>query len=256
MSLLLERASAAAHAWSVRIAAIGAAIAAALLTIDPIALQGAWMSMPPELRALLPQHLQIWISLALFIGVAVARAIPQPKAAHRLGLLSSSVQTMKVGPVAVALLHHFERCRLTAYRCPAGIWTIGWGMTFYPDGRRVKRGDQITREQADAMFEQLLARDFAPAVLKAIGNAPVTAAQFGAMVALAYNIGVKAFRTSSVLRLHRAGQIDAAAKAFGLFNLVDGVKNRGLVRRRAAEAALYLSNFAELKAQTFNEVTA
>ncbi|TCP33284.1 lysozyme [Sphingomonas sp. BK235] len=256
MSILLERASAAAHAWSVRIAAIGAALSAALLALDPTVLQGAWNGMPPELRALLPEHLQAWIGLLLFVGVTVARAVPQPKAAHRLGLLSTPAPALMVGPVAIALLHHFESCRLSAYRCPAGKWTIGWGMTYYPDGRRVKAGDRITQEQADAMFAQLLARDFAAPVMAAIGRVPVTAQQFGAMVALAYNIGLKAFRSSSVLRLHRAGQIDAAAAAFGLFNLVDGKKSSGLVRRRAAEAALYLGDFAELKARTFGKVTA
>jgi GH24 family phage-related lysozyme (muramidase) len=256
MTLLLERARAAAHAWSVRVAAIGAMISAALVAIDPATLQAAWLGMPADVRALLPEHLQSWIGLALFVGVAIARVVPQPAAAHRLGLLSTPAPAMKPGPVAIALLHHFERCVLTAYLCPAGKWTIGWGMTYYPDGRRVKAGDRITRDQADAMLEQLLARDFAAPVMAAIGRAPVTAAQFGAMVALAYNIGLKAFRSSSVLRLHRAGQIDAAGSAFGLFNLVNGRKSNGLVRRRAAEAALYVSNFAELKAQTFGEVIA
>ncbi|MBB3691443.1 lysozyme [Sphingomonas sp. BK580] len=256
MTLILERARASTHAWSVRIAAIGAAIYASLLTIDPTALQAAWSSMPPELRALLPQHLQAWISLALFVAVAVARTVPQPAAAHRLGLISSPAPAMKVGPLAIALLHHFERCRLVAYLCPAGKWTIGWGMTYYPDGRRVKAGDRITQDQADAMFEQLLARDFAPAVLAAIGRAPITAAQFGAMVVLAYNIGKGAFRSSTVLRLHRAGEIDAAARAFALFNKSNGQISSGLIRRRAAEAALYLGDFAELKAQTHGEVAA
>ncbi|TCP30682.1 lysozyme [Sphingomonas sp. BK235] len=254
--LILERARAAAHAWSVRIAAIGAAISAALVAIDPATLQAGWLSMPAEVRALFPEHLQAWIGLALFVAVAIARVVPQPAAAHRLGLLSAPAPAMKVGPVATALLHHFERCVLTAYLCPAGKWTIGWGMTYYPDGRKVRSGDRITREQADAMFEQLLARDFAAPVMAAIGRAPVTAAQFGAMVALAYNIGIKAFRGSSVLRYHRAGEIDAAARAFGLFVLVKGKKNRGLVRRRAAEAALYVSNFAELTQLTFGEVKA
>ncbi|MEH3103426.1 MAG: lysozyme [Sphingomonas phyllosphaerae] len=256
MSLILERARAAAHAWSVRVAAIGAMISAALVAIDPATLQAAWLSMPADVRTLFPEHLQAWIGLLLFVGVAIARVVPQPAAAHRLGLISSPTPALIVGPVAIALLHHFERCRLTAYRCRAAKWTIGWGMTYYPDGRRVKAGDRITQEQADAMFAQLLARDFAAPVMAAIGRTPVTAAQFGAMVALAYNIGMGAFRKSSVLRFHRLAQVDAAARAFALFNKIDGEVSSGLVRRRAAEAALYLSNFAELKAQTFGEVTA
>lgn len=162
----------------------------------------------------------------------------------------------KVGPKALALMHHFEDCKLVAYRCPADIPTIGRGMTYYPaDGRRVKMGDRITQLQADQMFEQLIAKDFAPGVARAIGNAPTSAAQFGAMVALAYNIGVNAFTGSSVARLHRAGDTAGAARAFALWNKAGGQVMAGLVRRRAAEAALYRSDFAELARQTRGEVS-
>ena len=166
----------------------------------------------------------------------------------------------KVGPTARALMHHFESCRLKAYLCSAGRATIGWGMTYYHDGRRVKLGDSITQAEADEMFEQLLVRDFAAPVSAAIGAAPTTSAQFGAMVALAYNIGVgprawlpgmkQGFRQSQVLKQHRSGQYDAAALAFGSWIRAGGKVSKGLVRRRAAEAALYRGDFAELSRLT------
>jgi GH24 family phage-related lysozyme (muramidase) len=146
---------------------------------------------------------------------------------------------MKVDPHAIALMHAFEGCRLWAYRCPAGIWTIGWGDT----GPHVRAGLVWTQEQADAAFTARIEREFAPGVAKAIGDAPTTPAQFGAMVALAYNIGVKAFIRSSVARRHKAGNHVGAAAAFALWNKANGKVLAGLVRRRTAEAALYRGDF-------------
>jgi len=161
----------------------------------------------------------------------------------------------KVGPRARALMHHFEECRLKAYLCPAKVWTIGWGNTYYPDGRKVKAGDRITQAEADELFAQVVECDFAAPVAAAIGAAPSTPAQFGAMVALAYNIGVSAFRTSTVARRHRSGDHDGAADAFALWNKAGGRVLAGLVRRRAAEAALYRSDFAELSRLTNGAVS-
>ena len=146
---------------------------------------------------------------------------------------------MSIHPRAIALLHQFEGCRLLAYYpTPADRPTIGWGMTFYPDGRAVKMGDVITQAQADAMFE-VIANRFADQIRPMVGDA--TPLQFGAMVCLAYNIGVKAFARSTVLRLHKAGDWKGAARAFGMWSKQKGKTLPGLVRRRAAEAALYLS---------------
>ncbi len=143
--------------------------------------------------------------------------------------------TLRVGPRAIALLHHFEGCKLEAYRCPAGVWTIGWGDT----GPHVKPGLVWTQEQADAAFRARIEREFAPGVARAIGDNATTPAQFGAMVALAYNIGVGAFARSTVLRMHNAGEYATAAAAFGMWNKAGGKVSRGLVRRRAAERLLY-----------------
>jgi GH24 family phage-related lysozyme (muramidase) len=162
---------------------------------------------------------------------------------------------LKVGPKALATIHHFEQCKLSAYRDAVGVPTIGWGMTYYPDGSRVQMGDKITQAEADAMFAKILERDFAGPVRNAIGDAPTTPAQFGAMVALAYNIGTGGFAKSSVLRRHRAGADDAeVTKAFQMWNKAGGRVLNGLVRRRNAEAALYRSDFAALERFTNGEV--
>lgn len=138
------------------------------------------------------------------------------------------------------LIKRNEGCRLTAYRDVGNVLTIGWGHT----GPDVYEGMTITQEQADQMLDERLDREFGAAVTKAIGDAPTTQDQFDAMVSLAYNIGVGGFRKSSVLRYHLRGAYIAAADCFRLWNKVAGRVNKGLVRRREEERALYLSKGA------------
>lgn len=138
---------------------------------------------------------------------------------------------------AVLLIAKAEGCRLKAYRCPAGIPTCGWGET-----EGVRLGTVWTQEEADRRFCESLT-DYADRV-RAMLTEHATPQQLGALVSLAYNIGLGAFQKSTVLRQHNAGRFDAASRAFTLWNKarVKGqlVELAGLTTRRAAEAALYL----------------
>ncbi|MDF0540734.1 lysozyme [Sphingobium sp. H39-3-25] len=105
-------------------------------------------------------------------------------------------------------------------------------------GAHVKRGMTITRDQS----QQLLANDlrrFEKAVNQHGGT--MTQSQFDAMVSLAFNIGSEAFRKSTLLKKHLAGDFEGAAAQFSRWNKAVGKVLAGLVKRRAAEAALYLS---------------
>ncbi len=163
--------------------------------------------------------------------------------------------TLKLGPKAIALMHHFEDCRLSAYLDVVGVPTIGWGNTYHADGRRVKLGDRLTQAEANGLFATIVERDFAGPIRGLLSDAPTTPAQFGAMVALAYNIGLAAFKRSSVLRRHLAGDHSGAAAAFLMWNKAGGRVLAGLTRRRSAEAALYRSDFASLARLTNGEVS-
>lgn len=159
---------------------------------------------------------------------------------------------MKASAKAIKLLHDFEglaRIRpdgmVEAYPDPGTggePWTIGWGSTG-PDpfnGGRIRRGTVWTRAQCDQRFAQHLAQ-FEAGVTDALRKAPTSQAQFDGILCLAYNIGVSALAGSTLLRMHRAGDFDGAAKQFRRWNRAGGQVMRGLTRRRAAEEALYRS---------------
>lgn len=135
------------------------------------------------------------------------------------------------------LIKRFEGRRLKAYRCSAGVLTIGYGHTSMAGSPQVTPGMTITAGDADAIFDRDIER-FAARV-EALIKVPVSENQFGAMVSLAFNIGVGAFAKSSVLRFTNKKQFNNAADAFALWNKAGGKVLPGLTKRRAAEAALY-----------------
>lgn len=138
---------------------------------------------------------------------------------------------------AVALIAEFEGCRLKAYKCPAGVWTCGWGETDGITPRTVWTQDYADRRFCDSV-NQFAEKVLALCTVEPSGN------QLGAMTSLAYNIGLAAFAKSSVLKAHNRGDYAAAARAFSLWNKarVNGVLTalNGLTRRRSAESSLYL----------------
>lgn len=127
---------------------------------------------------------------------------------------------------------------LQAYRCPAGVWTCGWGET---DG--VGPNTRWTKAYADQRFCDSLGERVA--AVRAMVTVQTTSNEMAALVSLAYNIGNAALQRSSVLAAHNRGDTHAAARAFGLWNKarVNGQLTvlPGLVSRRAREAALYLT---------------
>jgi lysozyme len=145
---------------------------------------------------------------------------------------------MKVNAEGYALLKRFEGCRLKAYKCPAAVWTIGFGNTFYEDGTKVKDGDVITQQRADELAK-FIVEQFADSIRLMIKQ-PLTENQFSACVSLAYNIGTGGFKKSSVLKkLNVSPQDQTIADSFRLWNKGGGKILPGLVRRREAEIALY-----------------
>lgn len=139
--------------------------------------------------------------------------------------------------LATKLIMGFEGCRLTAYKCPAGIWTIGWGETL-----AVKEGDEWTQERADAVLRERVGQ-FMMAVLKRCPQLHLEPpGLLAACTSLAYNIGTGAFGASSVCRKTGRREYAGAAESFLLWNKAGGRVLRGLTLRREAERLKYLAN--------------
>jgi len=138
---------------------------------------------------------------------------------------------------AVELIADAEGLRLKAYRCPAGVLTCGWGETAGVTSHTV-----WTKEEADRRLCGSI--DEYASQVKSLCTDEPTEYELGAMVSLAYNIGVGAFAKSAVLKAHNRNDPQSASRAFGLWNKarVNGVLQplAGLTARRAAESALYL----------------
>ncbi len=159
---------------------------------------------------------------------------------------------MKTSAAGIGLIKRNEGCKLEAYLdtiADPPVWTIGYGDTL-----NVRPAARITQQQAEERLAGRLEREFEPGVLAALQGAPVSQAQFDAMVSLAWNIGVGGFARSSVARLHRAGDYLAAASAFALWNKAGGRVIKGLARRREEERALYLSGAAPASTEPANDM--
>jgi lysozyme len=145
----------------------------------------------------------------------------------------------KVNKRALDLIKEFEGYRSNAYLCSAGVPTIGWGSTFWEDGSRVRLGQTITPERAHSLFS-IVVESFADQVAKLI-KVPVTDNQFGALVSLAYNIGIGAFKNSTLLRVLNQKNYQETANQLMRWNRAGGKELAGLTRRRRAERNLFLS---------------
>ena len=145
---------------------------------------------------------------------------------------------MEVNKAGKDLIKKFEGCKLKAYRCPAGLWTISWGLTFYPDGTKVKEGDVITQQQAEDYFNAIV-DDFAKKV-DALIKSNVTDNNFSAIVSFTFNVGVNNLKKSTLLRKVNANPKDTTIPAeMRKWVRANGEVLKGLVRRREAEAKLY-----------------
>ena len=141
------------------------------------------------------------------------------------------------------LIRQFEGCKLVAYKCPSGVWTIGYGNTFYADGTPVKEGDKIDIYTANQLFDQILEK-FEKQVRNLLGNelcSTLPAEAIDSLISITYNIGTGAFAKSTLLKRIKANKLDfdGIEAAFNMWVKSNGKVLNGLVRRRAAEFQMY-----------------
>lgn len=142
---------------------------------------------------------------------------------------------MNISEKGIELIKTFEGCRLEAYKCPANVWTIGYGHT----GSTVHQGLKITQAEADRLLKNDLVIH-CNNVSKLV-KVPLNQNQFDALVSLEYNIGYGNFKNSTLLKLLNQKKYNEAVNQFDRWVYAGKTKLAGLARRRDSEKRLFLN---------------
>jgi len=139
---------------------------------------------------------------------------------------------MRISDEGISLIRHFEGCYLEAYLCPANVWTIGYGHT-----KGVKEGDVIDQEAAEALLIEDL-EEFEGYVNKLVEIA-LKQNEFDALVSWTFNLGPANLKESTLLNRINYGPLSDVPTQIQRWNRAGGQVLAGLVKRRAAESALW-----------------
>ena len=159
---------------------------------------------------------------------------------------------MSVSEAGIQLIKSFEGCHNSPYKCPATLWTIGYGRVMYPDQARLKTGERASyplrsehnrvfaNDEIDALLEADLLR-FEAGVLRLCPAAADNQCHLDAMVSFAFNVGLGNLQSSTLRMKYNREDYEGAADEFLKWNKAGGKVLRGLERRREAERALFLA---------------
>ena len=159
---------------------------------------------------------------------------------------------MKISEAGIQLIKSFEGCHNTPYRCPATLWTAGYGHVLYPDQARLKTPERTAYplnaehnrtfeyDEIDSILEKDLER-FEAGVLRLCPSAADSQSQFDAIVSFSFNVGLGNLQASTLRMKYNRGEFEGAADEFLKWNKSSGKVLQGLVRRREAERVLFLS---------------
>ena len=148
------------------------------------------------------------------------------------------MKIIKIGIEGINLIKQFEGCKLKSYLCPAKIWTIGYGNTFYENGIKVKEGDTITQQRAEELLKFILIQF--EQYVDSYTRDDVTQNQFSSLTSFCYNVGPQNLKSSTLLKkININPQDPTIALEFAKWNKGGGKILSGLVRRREAEKNLY-----------------
>lgn len=141
----------------------------------------------------------------------------------------------------ISTIKKFEGLKLKAYKCPAGLWTIGYGNTFFENGTRVVEGDKITIDRADQLLF-FVVNKFQTEVKRLI-TSEINENQLGALTSFAFNCGTGNLAKSTLLKKVNKNPNDPTIRdEFMRWTKAGGQVLKGLVTRRAAEADLYFTD--------------
>jgi lysozyme len=140
-----------------------------------------------------------------------------------------------INKAGIDLIKKWEGFKADAYLCPAGVLTIGYGFT-----KGVKKGDKMTREQADIrLIEEL--KTYEGCVRKVV-NVPISENELAALTSFTFNLGCGALQKSTLLKKLNTNDRIGASKEFIKWSKAGGKTLEGLVKRRLEETDLFLKN--------------
>lgn len=137
----------------------------------------------------------------------------------------------------IELIKKYEGFSPTAYKCPAGVWTIGYGSTMWADGTPIKSGDTITREKAEALLIDYLNKNVRPKIT----GLSLKPGQVAAIESLIYNIGWGAFSKSNCYAAIKTKDWGSVYKNWDWVR-AGGKVLPGLLKRRSEELALFFGD--------------
>jgi lysozyme len=151
----------------------------------------------------------------------------------------SSDEVLNLG---LPVIRQFEGLRLKPYLCPAGIPTIGYGATYYEDGRKVSLVDPtISKEQAERLLRLLVLKEFLPSVVSLCPTLE-RPGQVAAILSRTYNVGIGALKKSTLRKKVLARSWDLVPAEILKWNKAAGSISPGLDRRRKTEVLLFNSD--------------
>ncbi len=148
---------------------------------------------------------------------------------------------MKTSQAGLDLIKTYEGLELKPYICPAGVPTIGYGATYYPSGEKVTMTDpSISKEFAENILKEMVVK-YEQGVERYV-QLEINQNQFDALVSFAYNLGLGALKSSTLLKKVNANPNDHDIEnQFNRWVKAGGRKLAGLIKRRQEEASLYFS---------------
>jgi lysozyme len=162
---------------------------------------------------------------------------------------------VSISEAGIQLIKAFEGCHSSPYRCPAGLWTVGYGRVLYPEQARLKTAERSayrlksaddkawSHDEIDDLLSQDLHR-FTNGILRLCPAAVDNQCHLDAMVSFAFNVGLGNLQASTLRMKYNRFDYQGAADEFQRWNKASGVILSGLVRRRAAERLLFLNHSA------------
>lgn len=151
---------------------------------------------------------------------------------RRVSALLNLRRKMNISEEGKNLIKKFEGCELEAYKCAAGVWTIGYGHI-----KTAKEGMTISQSYADELFDGEIV-EYEDYVNTAV-TVPLSQNQFDAIVSWVFNLGNGNLRASTMLKVINSGDHAGVPAQIKRWNKAGGKVLEGLVRRREAEALLY-----------------